>query len=76
MPEPTGPSDPIEYGGQQATEYARHVATDPGLPSWAAEVVGLLLAGDEPTVDLLETLATEAGVLFGRGRAWLEHPSR
>lgn len=63
MGEATGPFDPAEH--------ARRFATDPTLPSWAQEVVGLLLDGDAPTLDLLETLATEAAVLFDRGRRWL-----
>ena len=63
MGQATGPSDPAEH--------ARQVATDPGLPGWAREVVGLLLDGDTATLDLLERLATEAAVLFDRGRGWL-----
>lgn len=61
------PSDRVN----DAIEAARQVATDPALPAWAVEAVGLLLDGDMATVDLLETLTTEAGVLFGRGRRWL-----
>jgi hypothetical protein len=65
----TGPSDPAEH--------ARQVATDPGLPGWARQVVGLLLDGDDATLDLLETLTTEAAWLFSKGRDWPgERPSR
>ncbi|HEX9991790.1 MAG TPA: hypothetical protein VGB14_02565 [Acidimicrobiales bacterium] len=62
---------PPGNGGNDATGHARRTALDPTLPSWAREVVGLLLDGDAPTLDLLETLATEAAVLFDRGRRWL-----
>jgi hypothetical protein len=63
MGQATGPSNPAEH--------ARQVATDPSLPGWAKEVVGLLLDGDTATLDMLEALTTEAAVLFDRGRDWL-----
>lgn len=63
MADATGRPDP--------TEHARRFATDPALPAWAVEVVGFLLDGDSATLDLLETLTTEAAWLFGKGRAWL-----
>jgi hypothetical protein len=58
-------------GGNNATDDARQTALDPTLPGWAAEVVGLLLDGDLPTLDTLERVLTAAPWLFAKGRDWL-----
>ena len=60
MGQATGPDD-----------FARQFANDPTLPPWAAEVVGLLLDADMPTLDTLERLADAAPYLFAKGRDWL-----
>jgi hypothetical protein len=60
MGQATGPDD-----------FARQFANDPALPTWAAEAVGLLLDGDDPTVETVERLADAAPWLYGKGRDWL-----
>ena len=52
-------------------EFARQFANDPALPAWAAEVVGKLVDGDLPTLEVLERLADAAAFLFAKGRPWL-----
>lgn len=63
---------PGNGGNDDPAEHARRTALDPTLPGWAVEVVGLLLDGDEATLDVLDRITTAEPWLFHKGRDWLD----